>query len=498
MMPPMRETLRSAKVGLMVIAGLVAAVFVYRYVKEDAAGSASVEYFARFENAQGLIPKSQVVIAGIPVGTIEDISLDNGMARVTMRIDESVAIHDDARVALRAVSLLGEKTVDIHPGTIGRPSLPPGSELIVAGEAVGAGDVMETVNDVAENVRAVTEQLARSFGTDQAGDRMEAALLNLSEALEGVNRTIQQNEEVVRRTLSNIESTTAAGGPELVAALENINAASRDVRELVHNGRPSLERGVEEVDDAVVSIRRASEQLEDVLADTRVVTDRVARGEGTIGRLTSDETLIDEVEGVAEGLNGIVGGIGRLQTIVELRSEYNFIANTFKTYFSLRLAPREGRYFLIQLIDDPRGRVRTQQSTVTRSPAAEGEPARYTETRTTRTEALLFTLQLAKRIRFATFRFGIMENTGGLGVDLHLFNDRLEVNADVFAIGVQTYPRLRMRAAFEIVSKLWITAGVDDALNDNGDFFMGLQVRFNDDDLNSILPFAGGLFAGGG
>ena len=75
---------------------------------------------------------------------------------------------------------------------------------------------------------------------------------------------------------------------------------------------PAAKAVFDEVDDALVSIRRASEQLEDVLADTRVVTDRVARGEGTLGRLTADETLIDEVEGVAEGLNGIVGGIGFL------------------------------------------------------------------------------------------------------------------------------------------------------------------------------------------
>lgn len=494
----MGETWRSARVGLMVLAGAFAVFAVYRYVQEDAAGGDSVEYYALFADAQGLISKSQVVVAGIPVGTIEDITLENGRARVTMRIDEDVPIFTDSGVSLRSVSLLGEKMLEIYPGTTGGTPLPEGSEITVAGEAVGAADVMATVNDVAENIRAVTEQLARQFGNDEAGDRMGSALENLSEALEGVNRTIQQNEQVVRRTLENIETTTAAGGPELVAALRNINETSEVVREIVEGGRPSLERGVEEVDDALISIRRASEQLEDVLADARVVTDRVARGEGTVGRLTADDTLIDEVEGIAEGLNGIVGGIGRLQTIVELRSEYNFLANTFKTYFSLRLAPNEGRYFLVQLIDDPRGRVDTTQSTVTRSPAAEGEPARYTETRTTRSNSLLFTLQLAKRIGVATFRFGIMENTGGLGVDLHLFNNRLEINSDVFAIGIQSFPRLRIRAAFEIVSKLWIAAGVDDALNTEADFFLGLQVRFNDEDLKSILPFASGLFSGGG
>ncbi|MEM7608023.1 MAG: MlaD family protein, partial [Myxococcota bacterium] len=306
----MREAWRSARVGLMVLLGIAAGIVVYRYVHEDAAGADSEMYYVLFDDAQGLIRKSQVVIAGIPVGTIEDISLEGGRARVDIAIDDDIQLYEDARVALKAVSLLGEKLVEINPGTVSEAPLPPGSEILVSAEAVGASDVMATVNEVAENVREVTAQLARSFGTDEAGDRMESALLNLSEALEGVNRTIQQNEAVVQRTLANIETTTAAGGPELVEALRNLNATSADVRELIANGRPSLERGVEEVDDAVVSIRRASEQLEDVLADTRVVTDRVASGEGTIGRLTSDEVLIDEVEGVAEGLNNLVGGLG--------------------------------------------------------------------------------------------------------------------------------------------------------------------------------------------
>ena len=492
----MRETWKAARVGLLVVAGLIAIFLVYRFVDERSDSGDGLRVYALFDDAQGLIEKSRVVVAGIPVGYIEHIGLDDDRARVDIQIDEGVALYEDAAVSMKQVSLLGEKVLVINPGTVGRDAMQDGDRLPVISEAVGTDDVLRTVNEVAENVKQVTEQLARSFGTDQAGDRMESALQNLAEALEAVNRTIQANEEVVDRTLANIEATTEAGGPALVAALENIQHTTQQVREIMDANRPDIERGVGEVDDAVASIRRASEQLEGVLADVRVVTDRTARGEGTIGRLTQDESLIDEIEGVAEGLEDIVGGIGRLRTIVELRSEYNFLANSFKTYFSLRLAPREGRYFLIQLVDDPRGSLRTTETTVRRSPAAVGEPEEYQEVRTERTESLRFTIQLAKRIRFATFRFGIMESTGGLGLDFHLFDDRLEIATDVFAVGIAEFPRLRVRAAFEIVKKLWIVAGIDDALNQDADFFMGLQIRFDDEDLKAILPFTGGLLAG--
>ncbi|MCA9582849.1 MAG: MCE family protein, partial [Myxococcales bacterium] len=234
-------------------------------------------------------------------------------------------------------------------------------------------------------------------------------------------------------------------------------------------------------------------QLEDVLSDIQEITGRTAEGRGTLGRLTEDEDLASSVAGAADGLSEIIEPISRLQTIVGIQSEYNFLANSFKNYFELRIQPREDAYYLFQLINDPRGLTEYTQTTVRRSPPAAGEPAFSTETRVTTRDAFRFSLMIAKRIHFATFRFGILESTGGVGTDLHFVDDRLEVTGDVFALGEQAFPRLRLRAAFEIISKLWVIGGIDDALNSSFDFFLGLRLRFNDEDLKSILPFAGGL-----
>ena len=65
---------------------------------------------------------------------------------------------------------------------------------------------------------------------------------------------------------------------------------------------------------------------------------------------------------------------------------------------------------------------------------------------------------------------------------------------DVFAFGNQTFPRWRTRLSFEVLQRFSILAGIDDVLNGkNHDFFFGLMLRFDDEDLKSLLPFAGGL-----
>jgi phospholipid/cholesterol/gamma-HCH transport system substrate-binding protein len=489
----MRDTWKAARVGLLVVLGALATFAVYRYVDERGAGGEGYMVYALFDDAQGLIPRSRVVIAGIPVGYIGSIGLQGDKARVEMIIDADVVLHEDAAVAMRAVSLLGEKLLAINPGTAGEPPLHDGDRIRVVEEAVGTDQILHSVSEIAESVKAVTAQLERAFGTDEAGQRMESALRNLSESLEVINRTLATNEEVINDILANIESTTEEGGPRLIRILDNVEAATADVQQLLAHNRGDLDQGIGEVDDTIASIHRASEELEGVLSDVHEVSGRTARGEGTIGRLTTDETLIDEVEGVAEGVGDIVGSIARLRTIVELRSEYNFLANTFKTYFSLRLEPREGRYFLFQIVDDPRGYERVKTTFVRRSPPIPGEPAAYQETTISRSSALRFTVMMAKRVGFATFRFGIMESTGGLGLDLDFFDERLEINSDLFDMGLQNLPRWRTRVSFEILSRFWVVAGLDDALNHDRDVFLGLMLRFDDEDLKGLLPFAGGL-----
>lgn len=466
----MRETWNAARVGLMVVLGLIVTVAVYRYVDERASTKSGYTVHAYFDDVQGLVTKSRVLIAGIPVGYISRIRLEGDRARVDLRVEGSVTLYEDAEIVLRSLSLLGERVLVIHPGTPGLPEIPDGGEIRVALEGVQTDDILVTVNDIAQSVRRITTQLERVFGTDEAGDRMQGALRNLSDALE------------------NIKVVTDEAGPRVIRIMENVEMATGDINEIIQRRKGEIDRGIAEVDDTIASIHRAAEQLNLVLEDIKEVSGRTARGEGTIGRLTQDEALIDEVEGVAEGLNSFVGGLNRLRTIVELRSEYYALSSAFKTYFSLYLKPREGRYFLVQIVDDPRGTVNVTDTIIRQSPPPLFEPNEFRRTEISRTDRLKFSAQLGKTISFATFRFGIIESSGGLGMDLNVVDNRLEFNIDMFDIGRFSFPRLRVRASYELLRRFWILAGVDNILTGERDYFFGLQLRFDDEDLKPLIP----------
>jgi phospholipid/cholesterol/gamma-HCH transport system substrate-binding protein len=91
----------------------------------------------------------------------------------------------------------------------------------------------------------------------------------------------------------------------------------------------------------------------------------------------------------------------------------------------------------------------------------------------------------------------VKESTGGVGLDLNLLHDRFEVVNDVFGFGINLEPRYRVFIGYEFINKLWLLGGVDYVFDQTRrDYFLGLQLRFTDDDLKTILPFAGGAVSG--
>jgi phospholipid/cholesterol/gamma-HCH transport system substrate-binding protein len=350
--------------------------------------------------------------------------------------------------------------------------------------------VLAEVKEIADRVKEVATQLANSIGTERGGQNMKAILQNLADATDGVNQTIRENRVLLNETLRNVNAITANGQPQIAKILENVREITEDVRVLLAANQAGKAPG--ELRETVNNLATASRSLNNALSHIDSISGRIDRGEGTVGRLTKDETLINEVQGVAEGVNDYVGNLQRLQTVVGLRSDYNFLANTIKSYVQLRLQPREDKYYVVELINDPRGLTSITQTDVdTTNPT---QPSHYRTITTTTSDSFRFTLQFAKRLGPFTGRFGIKESTGGVGLDLHLLHDRFELTQDMFAFAEQLVPRYRAYIAYEFIHRLWLIGGVDNIfLSAQRDYFLGLQLRFNDEDLKTILPFAGGL-----
>lgn len=490
----MAKVSQAAKLGIFVVASAGAAYMVYRTVDKTVGGGGGYVVHAYVDDATGLARHSRVTIAGIPVGQIERIDLEKGRARIDVRVNRDVKLFQTATLGIKSASLLGENVVVLTQGT-GDPMKKDGDELDTMKGARSVDDLKEQVGRIAELVEKVAEQLAKSVGSDKGGKNIEAILQNLADATEAINLTVRENRVFIKETLQNVDRITATSGPELQKILVNVRVITEDVKQLMAaQGGKDGQSG--ELRSTIERVNRASKSLESALAHIDSVAGRVDRGEGTIGRLSKDEALINEVQGVAEGVNDYVDSLRRLQTVVGLRSDYNFLANTIKSFVELRLQPREDKYYVIELINDPRGKTSITQTDV--STTNPNDPAQYRTVTTSTTDAFRFTIQFARRLGPFTGRFGIKESTGGVGLDTHLLSNRFEVVQDLFGFGEEIRPRYRLWVGYEFIHRLWLIGGVDHVfLPNRRDYFLGLQLRFTDDDLKTILPFSGGLAGGG-
>ncbi len=491
----MAKVSQAAKVGLFVVITAGAAYLVYRAIDKNVGSGDGYVVHAYLKDATGIAKNSRVTIAGIPVGSVKDITLEEGRARVDVLVKKDVALYDDSRLGVKSASLLGENIIFLTQG-VHEPLKHEGDEIQTMPDARSIDDIKETVARIADLVEKVAQQLAASLGSEQGGKNITLILENLAQATEAINQTVRENREVIKDALQNVDRITQTSGPEINKILVNVRVITDEVKQLMAAAQ-GKDGQSGELRSTVERVNRAASSLESALGHIDNVAGRIDRGEGTIGRLTKDEALINEVQGVAEGVNDYVDSLRRLQAVVGLRSDYNFLANTIKSYVELRLMPREDKYYVIELINDPRGKTSFTQTDVdTTNP---NEPAHYRTVTTTTTDAFRFTIQFARRIGPFTGRFGIKESTGGIGLDTHLLNNRFEIVQDFFGFGEEIRPRYRLWVGYEFIRRLWLIGGVDHIfLANRRDYFLGLQLRFTDDDLKTILPFSGGATAAGG
>jgi phospholipid/cholesterol/gamma-HCH transport system substrate-binding protein len=104
-------------VGLFMIAGILCLGYLtVKLGRMDVLGKKGYELYAVFSNTGGLKTGSSVVIAGVEVGRVERITLDDYRAHVSLNIPMDLKIQEDAIASVKTKGLIGEKYIEITPG----------------------------------------------------------------------------------------------------------------------------------------------------------------------------------------------------------------------------------------------------------------------------------------------------------------------------------------------------------------------------------------------
>lgn len=104
-------------VGVFMIIGILCLGYIsIKLGKMEILGDKGYEVEALFSNSGGLKAGSSVVIAGVDVGRVREVALDDYQARVVLNLPLGVKIQEDAIASIKTKGLIGEKYVEITPG----------------------------------------------------------------------------------------------------------------------------------------------------------------------------------------------------------------------------------------------------------------------------------------------------------------------------------------------------------------------------------------------
>lgn len=453
------------KVGLLVlvVAGLIA--FMSIQVTEDPStwGRTYDAWFVTTD-ASGLVKNSAVRMAGIPIGVIRDIRLQGGQARVDLVIRRDVEIYTSAAVELRTQGILGDKHVEVFPGNPQDPRLPNGGQIETVRDSGSLDNVVQDIGQVTGSLGDVAEALRR-------------AVLNEGDTEHLLGR-ILFNIERMSADLSEITSSNKVQIREIVDQVHGITAT---LDELVND--PSDEGFRESWRRAVASLDRVDIAMQNI----EEITEKVNRGDGTIGRLLNDQDTADELHAAIEGVSNLLGTTSRLETSLEFYSDYiTGDVGAARSNVGIRIQPGLDRYYVLQVVDDPAGYVEVRDRSIT----SDDGTVDSTE-RTTYQNRLKFTALFAKNFYDLTVKGGMIENAGGFGIDYHFFRRRLTASLEAF-----DFSQLHLRGTlqWQLIEGVQLRAGMNDALNNrqSAGGFIGAGILLTNDDLMllvSRLPF---------
>jgi len=479
-----------AKVGVFVVIGIL----ILTYMSMRVGGlsfkrAKGYDVNVYFDSATGLAEDVQVEIAGVEIGRVRKISLENGKALVVLRINPNVRLTKDAKAVIRTKGILGDKYVELVQGSPSAPPLKEGDRIVKTVPTTDMDTLMITLGEVAKNINRLTNSLANVVGGEKGEASLNSIVQNVREMVETLNKTVQKNNDDVTNIIANLS--------EFSETLNKIGNTNReDIRNIISNVRKASEKmevlvaGINDITSKInqgkgsigklVNEEETVNNLNKALASLKTITDKINRGEGSIGKLINEDETVENINTSLVSINDYLQKQDEYKTYLDYRGEYLFDSDEVKSYLSLRIQPKEDKYYLLQILDDPSGKEEIKDTTTN-----------GTTTRTVENDkdALKFSAQIAKRYYDIGLRGGLFESTGGVGLDYYLFSDRLTFSLEAFDFDPDRNAHLKFKADYRPFKHIYITSGFDDFISDEGkeSFFVGAGISFADDDIKSLL-----------
>ncbi|NKQ53215.1 MCE family protein [Amycolatopsis sp. K13G38] len=275
-----RNKLLLAGVVLVVAAAVAGTVVATR-------GSDEATVYGLFADANPIIAGDTVRAAGVQVGKVESVTLQNGQARVTMQVDKSVLpLHDDASLSIQPVNLLGEQYIELKTGTDAAPYV--GSPVTIpvsrTSRSVSLQQVFNTLNDPTSTALAALVT-AMGDGMQGNGQNVAETLKSLGPALTQVDqlgKVLRDQNGMLNDLIDKVHPVAAALNADQGKSLDQLVGSTQQVLSAVASNRASVEQSLSalpatllKAESTFAAVQKLSGSATPTLQAVRPITDNL-------------------------------------------------------------------------------------------------------------------------------------------------------------------------------------------------------------------------------
>ncbi len=456
------------KVGLFVLIGLVSLLYMTFQIKtlEDFKQKGYYIYVV-VDDASGITKKSKVKLRGVTVGYVDSMKLlDNGV-KLKLLIKDGVKIPKGSEVTVAQDNVLGGKYLKIIPGD-SVAYLKPNEVIDKYLPSASMEDVMSNINKAVDDVRVLLAKLNKTMN-DETIDNFHELMANL---------------KISSQKLDNILTTTQNRLPEILDNANSLLLTYKHTGDVINAKLPGILR---KTDLLLAKLNKTGDILNTKLP--QLADEYIKLGQN------ANDLLVENKEGLKNTINAasdffasgsqsfqklddMLGSMQKSQIEVDIYSNYMTEDDYFRTTANIAYRPNPTKYYIVGV-------------TSTKD---------YSEPNPDDEDKIYFNAMLGKRYDNLLVRGGIIQSTGGLGADYFLDKDKVKLSADIYDFNAVNdirgdKPNLSLKATYIYLKHLEFIAGVDNVLNtDATTFFLGLGVKFIDNDLKTIIAGGGTSF----
>lgn len=277
---PRERGRRELRVGAFVLLGGLAVIVSLFLLTDPATLRGRYLLVTRVQDAGGIRSGDPVQMRGVNVGRIHRFTMTpDGRVNISMEIEGEWEVPEDSYTRLAGAGLFGGRTMEIIRGDAER-MLEPWDTLPTAAEQGGLLETAETLTIRAEDV-----------------------LGRLGETLDDPTiQSVHATAAGLRTLVADLSAITAAQRSEIASITATLNRAAQGFEE-ASGGGPAVASAAARADSALLTLNRTSATLDRVAGSLATVLDRLERGEGTLGRLSADDSLYVSLNEAARSIH---------------------------------------------------------------------------------------------------------------------------------------------------------------------------------------------------